>query len=167
MAHSFIELNKAVAMWSDWLVFCYCGFHSVSPLRDKDKRLMEASWLERMWQKLGLVLMGGPCSIQFRCSVVSNSLRPPWTAARQASFSITNSQSLLRLMSIESVMPSNDLILCRPLLLLPSIFPSISLFKWVSSLHHVAKVLEFQLQHHFFQWIFRTDFFRVDWLDTL
>ena len=49
----------------------------------------------------------------------------PWTAARQASLSITNSQSLLTLMSIESVMPSNHLIPCRPLLLLPSIFPSI------------------------------------------
>ena len=52
----------------------------------------------------------------------------PWTAARQASLSITNSQSLLKLMSIESVMPSNHLILCRPILLLPSIFPSIQLF---------------------------------------
>ena len=51
----------------------------------------------------------------------------PWTAARQASLSITNSQSLLILMSIESVMPSNHLILCHPLLL-PSIFPSISVF---------------------------------------
>ena len=47
----------------------------------------------------------------------------PWTAARQASLSITNSQSLLKLMSIESVMPSNQLILCDPLLLMPSIFP--------------------------------------------
>ena len=52
----------------------------------------------------------------------------PWTAARQASLCITNSQSLLRLMSIESVMPSNRLILCHPLLLLPSIFPSIRVF---------------------------------------
>ena len=52
----------------------------------------------------------------------------PWTKARQASLSITNSQSLLRLMSIESVMPSNHLILCHPLLLLPSIFPSIRVF---------------------------------------
>ena len=52
----------------------------------------------------------------------------PWTAARQASLSITNSQSLLKLMSIESVMPSNHLILCHPLLLLPSIFPSIRVF---------------------------------------
>ena len=52
----------------------------------------------------------------------------PWTAARQASLSITNSRSLLRVMSIESVMPSNHLILCHPLLLLPSIFPSIRVF---------------------------------------
>ena len=52
----------------------------------------------------------------------------PWTTACQASLSITNSQSLLKLMSIESVMPSNHLILCRPLLLPPSIFPSIRVF---------------------------------------
>ena len=52
----------------------------------------------------------------------------PWAAARQTSLSITNSQSLLKLMSIKSVMPSNHLILCRPLLLPPSIFPSIRVF---------------------------------------
>ena len=52
----------------------------------------------------------------------------PWTAAYQASLSITNSQSLLKLMSIESVIPSNHLILCCSLLLLPSIFPSIRVF---------------------------------------
>ena len=52
----------------------------------------------------------------------------PWTAARQASLSITNSRSLLKLMSIESVMASNHLILCHPLLLLPSVFPSIRVF---------------------------------------
>ena len=55
----------------------------------------------------------------------------PWTAARQASLSITSSQSLLKLMSIESVMPSNHLILCCPLLLLPSIFPSIGSFPMI------------------------------------
>ena len=52
----------------------------------------------------------------------------PWTAARQASLSFTVSQGLLKLMCIESVMPSSHLSLCRPLLLLPSIFPSISVF---------------------------------------
>ena len=58
----------------------------------------------------------------------------PWTAARQASLSITNSQGLRRLMSVELVMPSNHLILCHPLLLLPSIFPSISVFSNGSAL---------------------------------
>ena len=52
----------------------------------------------------------------------------PWTAVCQVSLSITNSQSLLKLMSIESVMPSNHLILCHPLLFLPSVFPSIRVF---------------------------------------
>ena len=59
----------------------------------------------------------------------------PWTTARQASLSITNPQSLLKLMAIESMMPSNHLILCRPLLLLPSIFPSIRVFSSESALH--------------------------------
>ena len=79
----------------------------------------------------------------------------PWTAARQASLSFTISPSLLRLTSIESVMPSNHLILCRPLLLLPLIFPSIWVFSRVGSAHQVAKVSELQLQHQSFQWIFR------------
>ena len=59
----------------------------------------------------------------------------PWTAALQASLSITNSRSLLKLVSVESVMPSSHLILCRPLLLPPSIFPSIRLFSNESVLH--------------------------------
>ena len=73
----------------------------------------------------------------------------PWIAARHASLAITNSRSSPRLTSIESVMPSSHLILCRPLLL-PTIPPSMSLFQWVSSSHEVAKVLEFQLYHHSF-----------------
>ena len=82
----------------------------------------------------------------------------PWTAARQASLSIANAWILLKLMSIDLAMPSNHLILCHPLLLLPLIFPGIRVFSRVSSLHQVAKVLEFQLQHQCFQWIFRVDF---------
>ena len=66
-------------------------------------------------------------SVQFSRSVVYNSATP-WTAARQASLSITNSRSLPKLVSIESVTPSSHLILCRSLLLLPSIFPSIRVF---------------------------------------
>ena len=67
-------------------------------------------------------------SVQFSHSVASDSATP-WNAARQASLSIINSQSLLKLLSIESVMPSNHLIICRPLLFLPSIFPSIWVFQ--------------------------------------
>ena len=69
----------------------------------------------------------------------------PWITAYQASLSITISRSSLRLTSIESLMPSSHLILGRPLLLLPPIPPSISLFQWVSSSHEVAIVLGFQL----------------------
>ena len=65
-------------------------------------------------------------SVQFSCSVMSAAT--PWAAACQASLSITNSQSLLKRTSIELVMPSNHLILCHPLLLLPSIFPNIRVF---------------------------------------
>ena len=80
----------------------------------------------------------------------------PWTTAHQASLSITNSWSSPKLMSIDSVMPSNHLILCH---LLPAFNLSKhqGLFKWVSSSHEVAKVLEFQFQHQSFQWISRTD----------
>ena len=83
----------------------------------------------------------------------------PWTAAHQASLSFTISWSLLKLISIESVMPSNHLILCHPLFLLPSIFPTIrAFFQWANSSHQVAEVLGLQLQHQSFQWIFRVDF---------
>ena len=74
-----------------------------------------------------------------------------WTAAHQDSLSITNSRGLLKLMSIESVMPSNHLILCCPLLLLLSIFPASGSFPKSQLSHQVAKGLEFQLQHQSFQ----------------
>ena len=85
-------------------------------------------------------------------------LLTPWTAACQPSLSFTISQNLLKFVSIESPMLSNHLILCCSLLLLPSIFLSMSLFQWVSSLQQVAKVLGLRLQHQSFQWIFRVDF---------
>ena len=80
----------------------------------------------------------------------------PWTTAHKASLSITNSWSLLRLTSIESVMPSNHLILCRPLLLLPSISPSIRVFSNESALHIVLSNEHLGLIS-----------FRMDWLDLL
>ena len=90
---------------------------------------------------------------------------PPWTAAHQASLSFTISQSLLKLMSIELVKPSNHLILCR-LLLQPSIFPSIRIFSnELGSLHQMANVLGLQLQH----WSYLEGLisFRIDWFDLL
>ena len=74
-------------------------------------------------------------SVRFSSVTHIQLLVTSWTTARQASLSITNSWSLLKLMSIESVMPSNHLILCRPLLLLSSIFPSIRVFSNESTLH--------------------------------
>ena len=90
----------------------------------------------------------------------------PWTAACQASLSITNSWSLLKLMSIKSVMPSNHLILCHPLLLLPSIFPSIRVFssesvlcirwpKYWSFSFSISPFNEYSVS------------FRIDWFDLL
>ena len=92
----------------------------------------------------------------------------PWPAAHQASLSVTNSRSLLKLMSIESVMPPNHLILCHPLLLPPSIFPSIRVFSNESALR--IRWLKY--------WSFSFSigpskehpgliFFRMDWLDLL
>ena len=95
--------------------------------------------------------------VVFSSSVVSDSATQ-WTASHQASRSFTIFQCLLTLISVESVMPSNHLVLCCPLL--PSIFPSIRVvvFQWVGSSHLVAKGLELQFQHQSFWWIFRIDF---------
>ena len=77
--------------------------------------------------------------VQFSCSAVSDSVTP-WIASRQASLSITNSWSLLKLKFVESVMPSSHLLLCCPILLLPPVPPSIRVFSSESALHEVAKV---------------------------
>ena len=90
----------------------------------------------------------------------------PWTAAHQASLPITNSQSLLKLMSIESVMPSNHLILCCPLLLLPSIFPRIRVFSNESALHiRWPKDWSFSLSISPSSEYSGLTSFRMDWLD--
>ena len=80
-----------------------------------------------------------------------------WTAARQASLCITSSWSLLKLMSIESVMPANYSSCVVPFSSCPQSFPASGSFQMAHSLHQVAKVLEFQLQHQSFQWTPRTD----------
>ena len=83
-------------------------------------------------------------------------LATPWITARQASLSITNSWSSLKLMSIESVMPSSHLILCRHLLLLPPISPSIRVFSNESTLHMKLQSTGVSAQHPSFQWTPRT-----------
>ena len=90
----------------------------------------------------------------------------PWTSARQASLSITNSSSLLKLMSIELVMPSNHLILCRSLLLLPSIFPTIKVFSNESVLCiRWPKYLSFNFSISPSNEYSGLISFRMDWLD--
>ena len=91
----------------------------------------------------------------------------PWTAAHQASLSITVSWSLLRLMSIESVMPSNHLILCHPLFLLPSIFPSIRVFSNESVLLRWPKYWSFSFSISPSSEYSGLISFRMDWLDLL
>ena len=92
----------------------------------------------------------------------------PWTAAHEASLSITNSQSLFKLMSIESVMPSNHLILCHPPLLLPSIFPSIRVFSNESVLHiRWPKYWSFSFSISPSDEYLGLISFRMDWLDLL
>ena len=92
----------------------------------------------------------------------------PWNAVRKASLSITNSQILLKLMSIKLVMPSNHLILCRPLLLLPSIFPSISIFSNESALRiRWPKYWSFGFNINPSSEYSGLISFRMDWLDLL
>ena len=106
-------------------------------------------------------------SVQFSRSVVSDSVTP-WTAARQASLSVTNSQSSLRLTSIESVMPSSHLILCRPLLLPPPIPPSIRVFsnesalcmRWPKYWNFSFSIIPSKAHPGLIS-------FRMDWLDLL
>ena len=106
-------------------------------------------------------------SVQFSHSVVSDSLRPPWIAACQASLSI-NSRSVLKLMSIESVMPSSHLILCHPLLLLPPIPPSIRVFSNESTLHmRWPKYWSFSFSINPSNECPGLISFRMDWLDLL
>ena len=100
--------------------------HSLPPAAQEVCPPTLPSLLNRLW---GTVL------VQFSHSVVSDSLRPPCIAARQASLSITNSQSLHKLMSMESVMPSSHLKLCGPLLLQSPIPPSFRVFSNESTLH--------------------------------
>ena len=105
------------------------------------------------------------CSVQFSCVPF---FATPWTTARQASLSITNSWSLLRFMSVESVMPSNHLILCLPVVLLPLILPSIRVFSNESVLHiSWPKYWSFSFSISPSNEYSGLISFRMDWLDLL
>ena len=106
-------------------------------------------------------------SVQFSHSVVSDSATP-WIAAHQASLPITNSRSILKLIPIESVIISNHFILCRPLLLPPSIFPSIRIFSNESALHmRWTKYWSFSFSISPSNEYSGLISFRMDWLDLL
>ena len=106
-------------------------------------------------------------ALLFSCLVMSDSVAP-WTTARQASLTVTISRSLLKLMSVESVMPSNHLILCRPLLLLPSVFPSSRVFSSESALHiRWPNYWSFSFNIGPSSEYSGLISFRIDWLDLL
>ena len=120
-----------------------------------------------LFKAKGMYLIGLICSVQFSHSIVSK-WTTPWTTARQASLTITNSQSLLKLMSVESVMPSKHLILCCPLPLPPSIFPSIRVFSNESVLHiWWPKYWSFSFSTSPSNRYIGLISFRMDWLDLL
>ena len=131
------------------------------------------SWCPISWLSLFHFLFVCLFSVQFSHSVLFHSLRPHELAARQAFLSIINSQSPSKPMSIESVMPSNHLILCCPpalnlLLLLPSIFPSIRVFSNESSLHiRWPKYWSFSFSISLSNDYSGLIFFRIDWFDLL
>ena len=130
---------------------------------------MSPAFLELLpWSSLWRLLENSYESLLlFSCSVVSNSATP-WTAAHQAFLSITNSQNLLKLMSIKLVMPSNHLILCHPLPLLPSVFTSIRVFSNQSVFHiRWSKYWSFSFSISPSNEYSGLISFRVDWLDLL
>ena len=133
-------------------------------MKDPKERLKKQSHLSSHQNKTKHLGINLPQSVQLFSHVQLFST--PWTTGRQASLSITNSQSLLKPMSIESVMPSNHLILCRPLLLLPSIFPSIRVF-WNESALHIRwpKYWSFSFNISLSSEYSGLISFRMDWLD--
>ena len=151
-AYTYTQTHTRTYAWGTNHTHICMSYKSLIPIQRKYvhmdiKRLLDlddvlqhqkcSHWCHSWW----------PQDIKIRDQLLSHVrlFATPWITACQASMSITNSRSSLRLTSIESVMPSSHLILCHPLLLLPPIPPSISLFQQVNSSHELAKVLEFQL----------------------
>ena len=143
------ELRVKDTLWRAWIYNCECLNHPSSYVF-----LLRSSEWGKWFSSVQ--------SLSHVCFAT------PWTAARQASLSITNSWCLLKLLSIESVMPSNHLILCHPLLLLPSIFPSIKVFSNESALHiRWPKYWSFSFNISPSSEHPGPISFRMDWLDLL
>ena len=157
MPHGSILIPYMEALWERTIKLSFGGF-------------MEASSHSHDWLSHRPVETGSTSGPSCCCKLKSLSrvqfFATPWTGARQASLSITNSWSLLKLMSIESVMPSNHFILCHPLLLLPSIFPHIRAFSNGSVLRiRWPKYWSFSFSINpssEYLWLIS---FRIDWFD--
>ena len=124
--------------------------------------------MKSLWEFIRIILICPHCFSSGQSLGHAQLFATPWTAAHQASLSIANSWSLLKLMSIELTMPSDHLILCRPLLLLPSIFPSIRIFSNELIFHiRWSKYWSFNFSIIPSKEIPRLISFRMDWLDLL
>ena len=167
------------------LFYCYCWKNTPHAAPSQSRRLPHPTQtagavcvLDSGSGNMGLILLYGLCETwNGLCSLAFSSVQllshvwlfaTPWTTALQASLSITNSRSPPKPMSIESVMPSNYLILCRPLLLLPSIFPSIRVFANESALRmRWPKYWSFSFNISPSNEHPGLISFRIDWLDLL
>ena len=140
-----IVIQLCPTLWDPWIIVASSSVHGIIW-----ERIME--WVSQSVQSLSHVRL----------------FVTPWTAECQASLAITNAQSLLKLMSISSVTPSNHLILCHPLLLLPSIFPSIRVFSNESVIHtRCPKYWSFSFNISSSKEHSGLISFRMDWLDLL
>ena len=162
---------KLVKTNKDWFTSCSSGskddYHFLSN-KEKQMGFLGQSWCStnHLWTKLVEMMELQFSSVQWLSRVWL--FATSWITARQASLSITNSRSSLRLTSIESVMPSSHLILCRPLLLLPPIHPSIRVFSNESALRiRWPKYWSFSFSIIPSKEIPGLISFRMDWLDLL
>ena len=174
-------LEKGMAIHSRILAWEIPWIEKPSELQSVGSHRVRQDWSEWAWTRfiIKYLLLTNLCNcvileLHF-CSFSSDQLLShirlfvtPWAAACQASLSITNSWSLLRLMPIESAMPSNHLILCHPLLLLPSVFPSIRVFSNESVLHiRWPKYWSFSFSISPSNKYSGLISFRMDWFDLL
>ena len=152
------RLLEEISITSDMQMIPPLWQKELKSLLMKVKEESEKVGLKLNIQKTKIMASGLNSSAQFSHSVLSDSLRPHGLQhARPPSPSPTPGVCS-NLMPIELVMPSNNLILCVPLSSCRDLSQHQGLLKWVSSSHQVAQLLELQLQHQSFQWIFRTDF---------